>query len=727
MSLLLTCITLLSYAYIVSGKNKNSISLYTTTIDIDTKSESNRYCTVKRLPNHNVIVIYGSQATSSFTFQLADEGGVYLGNPITQKSYTSESNNIESLGSNRFIVLYDEDDRIFADIYSNEGVLIKPDLKICVDCSLSDRYTVTALDNGGFVVLWTAVGNSQVSYTYFDSNGQPLGPSADFMYSQGYINSPVIRQISDNSFLLCFKSQGSGRSENFKHTVNCAILDQLGVVNNVLTLETYDFADTLQITKLADGNFAVISAGYQGESYNLMLDVLSPSLEVLQSGSIVNDDNSFSNPGIISLTNGQFSIFFYKQAENGYEVMYQKYSKSYQKLGNNQKLNSNSNLGRLDEVVSGLSGDTLAACWSQSDNSKMSLQYQLFDLLDCKDINTFTKAVSTYSLKDDLSQSINDIDSTLIYFAMLPQLGSLLTSSGNFIQTGIGYLFSDVYYKSPETQSVNNITYYIADSNDFHSSDCTITVNVCYPSCESCTAIGNDNNHTCSSCKADYKQLGNSDCFKTCPNSFRETNYYYEAKNNSCARCPDNCQQCSDGSSCLSCKPGYWFVNNALKDNCVTTCPEGYYLIDSTCLQCEFKDSDDKCINCFNNNTYFYQNNCIERCPSGLIPDTKNICRNCTGIVYKGLCYDNCPRDTYYDNTTLTCYTCKERNMISFNNTCISNCPYGFGYKKETNICINCKLLGLYFYKYTCVEVCPFGTVENNIDYVCDPLIVNGN
>lgn len=113
----------------------------------------------------------------------------------------------------------------------------------------------------------------------------------------------------------------------------------------------------------------------------------------------------------------------------------------------------------------------------------------------------------------------------------------------------------------------------------------------CYKSCGSCVAIGNDNDHKCSSCKTDYYPLADnlSMCYIK---NLTLPNYYLSVANNDSLTnfklCYASCYTCASSGSdsinnCLTCKTGY-FAYSTVPTTCIkgSSLSLGFYINNST-------------------------------------------------------------------------------------------------------------------------------------------------
>lgn len=109
-----------------------------------------------------------------------------------------------------------------------------------------------------------------------------------------------------------------------------------------------------------------------------------------------------------------------------------------------------------------------------------------------------------------------------------------------------------------------------------------------------------------------------TDCVKTCPETF-----YGENIINKCTECTALCINCLSNSLCLKCE--FWlYLDSSLKEeNCVESCPEGFYasIQSGACVKCfEGCEICESKMFCTNYSEDFYlkdQMLCVSECPQG--------------------------------------------------------------------------------------------------------------
>ena len=91
---------------------------------------------------------------------------------------------------------------------------------------------------------------------------------------------------------------------------------------------------------------------------------------------------------------------------------------------------------------------------------------------------------------------------------------------------------------------------------DFAFREVRVFLDLCHPSCASCT-----NPTACTSCTgSDFMSAGT--CVSACPSG----TYGYSGR---CESCPNHCLTCASGTQCTKCATGYYFLNG----QCTSICP----------------------------------------------------------------------------------------------------------------------------------------------------------
>lgn len=237
-------------------------------------------------------------------------------------------------------------------------------------------------------------------------------------------------------------------------------------------------------------------------------------------------------------------------------------------------------------------------------------------------------------------------------------------------------------------------------------------------------------------CECDNSRfLFEGSCFSACPNGT-----YSQGKN--CLPCANGCEQCSDGSSCSVCPPGY-ILNTATKQCscptpyyflqglCLQSCPVSYFVnttsascesCDASCAACSSKDNCSSCAFGF----FLEDAQCISVCLTGYYQSPLDL--NCQK------CYSRCASCTSYS----VCQSCKAGSVLfKEESICLSTCPQSYIKDPATNTCLLqgicqsiCKYCDVsnkcreceypyYIHLDACVDKCPTYFYEINVNRTC--------
>jgi hypothetical protein len=230
----------------------------------------------------------------------------------------------------------------------------------------------------------------------------------------------------------------------------------------------------------------------------------------------------------------------------------------------------------------------------------------------------------------------------------------------------------------------------------------------CYSLCETCKKYPSDptTDMSCDTCITGYfpKQDSSTSCF-----TGEIEQYYLDNLTNKYRNCYMSCLTCgayyeNDNHNCKKCMADYYPMegkssNCYKKDEIIN----GYYFND------KFSSCYPACMTCGGSETS--DNPSCNKCKD------VELCKPCTGILYKDECKTTCPQDTIFIKDLNTCYSCKEENKLIHESSCVSDCPEG--YIGKDYICVTCNSVNLFNLNGHCVENCQSGyTVK---DGICTP------
>lgn len=156
----------------------------------------------------------------------------------------------------------------------------------------------------------------------------------------------------------------------------------------------------------------------------------------------------------------------------------------------------------------------------------------------------------------------------------------------------------------------------------------------CPSGCLDCTSSS-----LCQTCRPNYYFIENA-CVSECP----KTNYYADKTSMVCRRCDAQCLQCNGSSlaNCTLCNGGkFVYINELGVGECRSYCPEGTYLLNGICKPClstcKACVSGESCSSC-NKGLYFrYDKTCAESClPGDLLNPMTSACTSYSSLSPKG-------------------------------------------------------------------------------------------
>jgi proprotein convertase subtilisin/kexin type 5 len=118
-------------------------------------------------------------------------------------------------------------------------------------------------------------------------------------------------------------------------------------------------------------------------------------------------------------------------------------------------------------------------------------------------------------------------------------------------------------------------------------------------------------------------------CLTNCP-----LKYYPE--NSKCLACNPECLTCRQGpASCVTCNPGFLFINST--STCLSNCTALNQYYNSAIFECQNCSIDcqtcygsryDQCLSC-NTPLALYNSVCVLQCPDGLFRNSNTVCQLC--------------------------------------------------------------------------------------------------
>jgi len=223
----------------------------------------------------------------------------------------------------------------------------------------------------------------------------------------------------------------------------------------------------------------------------------------------------------------------------------------------------------------------------------------------------------------------------------------------------------------------------------------TQTCYLCGTNCLTCQGFSSN----CTSCLSssaypalNFTVIGSTvtgTCLSVCPLYFYLSNSTSPAQ---CTPCIIPCLACTGIVSCLSCRTGYYYYNNA----CIPNCPLNYTIPNNATLTCDACST--QCATCSGNvnncNTCssiaaFYNNQCVTSCPYPLVINS-GICSSCSS---------QCKTCSLISTNCTACFSNSSLPFLSITNTslgsCINQCSFLYYGDIANGACILCSTLNI--------------------------------
>ncbi len=219
---------------------------------------------------------------------------------------------------------------------------------------------------------------------------------------------------------------------------------------------------------------------------------------------------------------------------------------------------------------------------------------------------------------------INVKDFERIKLLSLPQVGNLCNTESIAIQycttkiesisaSSNTYYITRLYYYYNEEGSKHTLFTYLILSGSYESEVCTAYINICYPTCKTCSALGDETNNYCTECREEanfyWKENKNDQkCInKNVPGYYLDPATTFNGNINTLKKCYFSCYKCNA-------------AGNSVYHNCKEKCIDDYY---------KFKTITDTTFNCYHKDDLidgYYANNDeskFEKCEN-------NGCKTCS-------------------------------------------------------------------------------------------------
>jgi len=319
------------------------------------------------------------------------------------------------------------------------------------------RSSATGLTDGGFVVTWESNGQDGNDYGIFgqryDGNSNPVGSEFQVnTYADGGQVSSSVTALSNGGFVVVWQTAALGNSTSDvrgqQYDSNGNPVGEEFIVNT----HTDDMQNSPTAIALSDGSFVVSWQSYRQEGsrdYGIYGQLYNSSGNPIGDEFHVNTytDGSQTNPKIIALPNQKFAIIWNSEGKdgNGKGIYGQRYDSSGNRIGTEFQLDTEP---RAKEVAQLTNGDLILALsdlYNGQDSSGKGVFAQRFGIPTSNQAPTLTSvsnltgATESTPFKITYEDLVNaadegDADGDDIYFQINSLLSGTLTKDGKLVQ-----------------------------------------------------------------------------------------------------------------------------------------------------------------------------------------------------------------------------------------------------------------------------------------------------
>jgi hypothetical protein len=626
---------------------------------------------VYMLDNEYIVVAwYDQNVPTKIFFQIFDPVGVKIGNNKGGFETTTYARNFVTMlpGGKFALAIFSSSSLPTIYIYNYLGNLVAGPFTVSnVVASSITTINIAKLDDGNVAITWFSSSSNTINVVIMKIDGTKIN---EFNFTSANTKCGlVLESVDQNKFAMCWTNTVST-------DIICRIYNTDG--QNLIEFIPHQMAQcgagySMMLRRLLN-NHIVLGYTYWPGSYKQYIYVFDLNGNMILGPTEVNssDIQAKTHPNIALLSTGNF-MFIYD-----YDTLTQSYiqefspSSNYTPVGNRFIVNTASGSLLSSYLhVTGLKRGGYACSY----NAYTSLGAADFDIylqvyyadesVTCSDLTITMKAQSQYSLTENFNNSITDdyMPAVKVRLYNVPSSGGFKTESGTAITTDPTSISS--FYFASVTSGAFVFQYSAIDYYNNESTLCKLNINVCYESCETCVSVGNETNHLCTRCRATYLNMGNGNCYENCPVELTGKYYYNDVSTNTCKECSSPCQKCTAANKCTTCAIGFIKVDNLETDNCVSSCPAGYYSSGGSCVACH------------------------------------PLCSSCSGL-------------------SSNCSACISTAFLMPPNQCVSECPLGYGVNSSGQ-CVSCKSMNKYLYQNACVDSCPKG-ISNATLNLCNDI-----
>ncbi|GHC59787.1 calcium-binding protein [Neogemmobacter tilapiae] len=357
----------------------------------------------------------GDTSNAAVHLQRFDARGVAIGGEVLVNTTTSGNQlypTLTVLSDGRFVVAWTDssyssdhpsNDATRAQIFNADGSKAGAEFLVQTDLSgAKTQQTITALKDGGFVVAWTAMGQtsgSDLSDTairaqIFNADGSKRG--AEFVApttTDGYQEEPSVTTLADGRFVLSWSDYSETGGDQDGYAVRAQVFNADGSRSGsefLVNTTTGSDQDYSSITGLTDGRFVVVWHDDSATGGDTSLGAVR--------GQIFNPDGSKSGveflantttgdeqtrPSVEALTEGRFVVAWYDDSGGG-DIRLQVFAADGTALGDELLVSSTEVLQHYAPSITALADGRFVVAWSDQsaavgDTSIWDARGKIFD------------------------------------------------------------------------------------------------------------------------------------------------------------------------------------------------------------------------------------------------------------------------------------------------------------------------------------------------------------
>jgi hypothetical protein len=483
------------------------------------------YPAVATLSNDNIVVIWDSQTQTNYDIlaQIFNSTPNKIGNEIQVK--TSNGNQTKpyviDLKSKIKMVFFWQDKTtgdICFKIYSYNGTQLTDEIKANSTKSYFEaddaniRAAVTS--SGNFFITWqnkeTISSTWDIRGRLFDSDGKPL--TDDFKISNSDNvdkNRPSVCVLTNDNLVVTYHGLQSGNLDVYFKIFDPSaknIIKPEAMANTPNSEEqSYPHCSGLPnggfviafATKFWDKNYALALQIYDKNGNPKLKEEVKINYVLPQPWVMI---APLSTDGFVVV----YGVFF--------QVFYKVYSSDGSVIYLEEEATKTNSDKQIAPFVSSFNDGRFVIAWEfdyKSSVVKKVIGMNLFDII--RDGCTYLQVYSGRGARQILIDSKLPATSSIRIMWGIG-FGELLTSDGNNINERAFYHLADIYYKT--TVSENTSFQYIVYENE--QAPCKVDILACYPSCRTCSSVGDSLKHNCDSCLNAYGYYPLSDSPTQC-------------------------------------------------------------------------------------------------------------------------------------------------------------------------------------------------------------------